>query len=607
MITDRFHQLRKEELDKAFSKKNISNIWRKIVRQQLRKADILDIFDYYDFNYSIDSKALLIRSDLLNGNYVCSKPLVYRLEKKYGICRHMILPQPIDALILQIITNQIDDEVLKNQPSKNAFYSRDKHSIQKPHEIDEYGYNWIQLWKKMQKKIYKFKDEKNLVVVTDLSNYYDSIYIPELRKIITGYVDKKETLLDILFKIIENITWLPDYLPYTGRNLPTTNLEAVRLLAHSFLFEFDNISKLKSNDSFTRWMDDIVIGVNTRKEAIETLSSASDVLKSRGLALNLRKTNIYNASEAEFHFLINENKYLDSIDIKYHLENGISTITKDLGKKLKNHLKNNTGAKYYEKITKRYITTFARLSSKKILSQVPELFDKNPGIRQNLLYYLTNIGYSKQTSKVVIQILKQLNLFDDISLFNISKLITDWKVPLNTHGDLFIEKVIQLVLSFSTKRKNSFDFYCVIWLMTKYSHPDDLYRFIQTKEYIWKSTPFLRRQITSVLSRLLPYKEDKVKKILQHQIATSESQVVSVANSLLLFQSLDKVESKVKMYLFPQSDSQMKIYPLSKFLVLCSFLNSDVYKNDKDVQDKIRNYIKDPYYKKWIDFQYNIK
>ena len=75
MLTDRFHQLRKEKLNNVFSKLNITKVWRNIVRGQLRSIDIHDIYDYYDFNYNIDSRALLLRSDILSGNYSSSKPL----------------------------------------------------------------------------------------------------------------------------------------------------------------------------------------------------------------------------------------------------------------------------------------------------------------------------------------------------------------------------------------------------------------------------------------------------------------------------------------------------------------------------------------------------
>jgi hypothetical protein len=98
MLTERFYRVRKKELDKVFSKQNIAGVWRKVVKDQLRRTDILDIFDHYDFNYNIDERAILLRNDLLDGNYQCSLPLIYRIEKKYGICRHLIMPQPIDAL-----------------------------------------------------------------------------------------------------------------------------------------------------------------------------------------------------------------------------------------------------------------------------------------------------------------------------------------------------------------------------------------------------------------------------------------------------------------------------------------------------------------------------
>ena len=61
-------------------------MWRNIVKDQLRRIDLQDIFDYYDFNYNIDERALLLRNDLLNGNYQCSLPMIFRIEKKFGIC-----------------------------------------------------------------------------------------------------------------------------------------------------------------------------------------------------------------------------------------------------------------------------------------------------------------------------------------------------------------------------------------------------------------------------------------------------------------------------------------------------------------------------------------
>jgi hypothetical protein len=604
MLTERFYQLRKKELDIIFSKKNISKIWRKVVKNQLRKlADILDIFDYYDFNYNIDERAILLRKNLLNGDYQSSPPLIYRVEKKFGICRHVIIPQPVDAIVLHVITEKIFREIIDRQPSPNAFYSRDKHNIKKPHEIDEYGFNWRELFKKMQKQIYKFKDEKEFLVTTDLTNYYDSINISELRKKITNFVNDKEVLIDILFMIIEKISWLPDYLPYSGRGLPTTNFEGIRLLAHSFLFELDLILKNKTNNSFTRWMDDIVIGVSSREEAIEILSQMSDLLKSRGLALNLSKTDIFDSKDAEFNFLINENKYIDAVDYG----ESKPKLEKELKKNFKKHLRLNYEAKYFEKITKRYITTLGKIKSEILLPDIPELYIANPGIRQNLLIYLSTLGYKKKTSNVIVEILDKINLFDDVSLFNICKLITDWNVKSDKTGDKFLNEISQRLLSFSQKRKIPFDFYCILWFKTKYEKPEELYEFIEKYENIWKIEPFLRRQVTAIMARLFFIKKEKrVKFFLEKQIATGEQNVVSIANHILYCSSINKIEEKVLMYLFP-SNVTSSYYQLPRFLVLCSFLNSAIYRDDNKVKLKIKDYIKDSYMLKWLKLQYNIR
>nr|EES53626.1 MAG: hypothetical protein UBAL3_74420085 [Leptospirillum ferrodiazotrophum] len=318
-------------------KNSMCRFWRKIVRDQLRKLDIKDIYDHYDFNFNIDDRVTAIRNDIMNGTYKPEVPLVYRIEKKYGICRHMVIPNPADALILQVIVENLADQLISKQPSENAYFSRDKHNVGKIHEGIEYGVPFRKQWKELQKKIYKFHDEKELLIVTDITNYYDSIYLPELRKVFLSQISAPEVIVDLLFQIIEAISWKPDYLPYSGRGLPTTNLEAIRLLAHSFLFEIDEILKKETNNSFVRWMDDFTIGVNTSKEAISILCAISDMLKSRGLALNIPKTAILNAKQVEHEFLINKNMELDSFE-KNEIKD-IKQIEKVLYKKFNIHLR----------------------------------------------------------------------------------------------------------------------------------------------------------------------------------------------------------------------------------------------------------------------------
>lgn len=603
MQTERFKRLRKDALSKIFNKKAITVVWRKIVKDQLRGLDLKDLYDHYDFNYNIEERAVAIRSEILNGTYKVSQPLIYRIEKKFGVCRHLVIPQPIDSLVLQALIENIAEKILANQPSENAFYSRDKHNVSHPHKIDEYGLSWRKQWKQLQKKIYKFNEDKELIIVTDLSNYYDSIDIKELRKVFTSYTQIDEVLIDLLFKIIEEISWKPDYLPYSGRGLPTTNIEGIRLLAHSFLFELDEVIKQKTNNSFTRWMDDIVMGVDTRKEAIETISAVSDMLKSRGLALSLAKTNIYSDNEGYYHFQIEANRWIDEIETTKKSDRDYRKICIELHKRFKKHFKDK-GAKYWGKIAKRYITTYGKLKSIALITILSEIYVEYPELRVNLLSYLSRIGYTKKTSEVVIQILKSIDIFDDLSLYQLCSLVTQWEIPINDQSKLFLKEFEKMITDFSFKRKIPSDFYCILWFRAKYSHPEELLKFINKYQNLWQTDSFLRRQVTSILSRLVITNSEAVEKLLFNQISSGITNTVTLANQIFHFSKIERLDKKLNYYLFPEKIQ--RTYPLGKFLVLCSVLNSEKIRTNKLIKEKIKHQIKDPYYLKWLDFQYNI-
>jgi Reverse transcriptase (RNA-dependent DNA polymerase) len=603
MHTERFRQLRKEALSGMLDKDRVSKVWRRIVRDQLRGLDIKDIYDHYDFNFNIEDRVVAIRNDILNGTYKTAAPLIYRIEKKYGICRHLVIPNPADALVLQVLVESVADQIIEKQPSDNAFYSRDKHNVKKPHEGVDYGVPFRIQWKKLQKKIYKFNEEKELLVVTDLANYYDTISLPELRKVFHSQVKANEVIVDLLFQIIEGISWKPDYLPYSGKGLPTANIEAIRLLAHSFLFEIDEVLKKKTKGSFTRWMDDITIGVNSKKEAISIISAISDMLKSRGLALNLSKTAILNTDDAKHHFLINKNIELDKLENIDSTSDPDGLIEKDLIKQFNRHFEDKS-PKHWDKVAKRYITAFSRLKSKKLIKVLPGIYLEYPGLRPNLLMYLNSIGYSKASCRSILDILERLSVFDDISIVQIVILLTDWETPQTKLAVEFLAKIERRIILLSQAQKEPSGFYAVLWFKTKYSEPKELLRFLVKYENIWKSDSFLRRQATAALSRLMTLDSAKPRNLLAQQVSSGVTGTVSVANQISTFEQIEKLDKRLDMYLFPTK--KQRIYPLGKFLVLCSVLNSDKICKSPKIVAKIGDYITDPYYKKWLREQYEI-
>lgn len=604
MHTERFRHLRKDALSGILDKEAVSSVWRKIVRNQLRNLDIKDLFDHYDFNFNIDDRAVAIRNDILNGTYKPVSPLIYRIEKKYGVCRHMVIPSPADALILQVLVESVAEQIIAKQPSENAFYSRDKHNVKKPHEGMEYGVPFKEQWKQLQKTIYKFTEDKKLLVVTDLANYYDSISLPELRKVFLSHVKTNEVIVDLLFQIIEGISWTPDYLPYSGKGLPTAHIEAIRLLAHSFLFEIDEVLKKKTKESFARWMDDITIGVDSRKEAVSIISAISDMLKSRGLALNLSKTAILDTKAAEHDFLISKNLELDNYANITPESDPKKKIEKHLMLRFKEHFED-LAPKHWDKVAKRYITAFSRLKSRKLLSKLPVIYIDHPELRPNLLFYLASLGYSKTTGAAVLKILSELSVFDDISVVQIVNLLTNWEIPTSPKATDFIEDAENAIRALSVAQKEPSGFYALLWFKAKYSTPKSLLRFLNKYENLWKADAFLRRQATAALARLLAMDNQAPRTMLIQQISSGAMGTVSVANQIAFFEAIEKLEPKMDMYLFPTK--KQRPYPLGKFLVLCSALNSEQIRTNKATAKKIKEHVTDPYYRKWLGVQYGIQ
>jgi hypothetical protein len=603
MHTERFQRLRKRALNLVFEKESTKKIWRTTVRNQLRNMDIKDLYDHYDFNINIEDRIQSIKASLLDGSYSVGTPLIYKTEKKLGICRHMVIPQPEDALILQCLIEQVSNSVLKKQPSKNAFYSRDKHNVKKPHEAVEYGISFREQWKNLQKQIYNFTDTFDYLVVTDLTNYFDSIDLRELRRVFVSHVEADEVIIDLIFRVVEGLSWRPDYLPYSQRGLPTANIEPIRLLAHSFLFEIDQILKERTNENFARWMDDITCGINDKRKGIALLSDISDVLKSRGLALNLSKTQILSADEAHYHFQIDENLAIDAYEgLKFGTKKAIKA-ERELWTKYKAHFKDRT-PKAWDKIAKRYITTFGKLESDRLLTNLPATYIANPSLRSNFLIYLSVRGYNNKAANCVLEILEMIDPFDDLSLFQISNLITNWAIPLDKRGINFIQMAQKSLTVLATSKKDALSFFALLWFKSKYETVQNLQAFLIKYKNIWQNNSFLRRQATATMSRFSCSRTQKQIDLINHQAMSGIPTTVSIANQITLFASLDKVPFPLRAYLFPEA--KPAIYPHAKFIVLCSVLASEQIRNNNFVLMSISKYVTDPQQIQILTKEYNL-
>lgn len=272
-----------------------------------------------------------------------------------------------------------------------------------------------------------------------------------MKSYLLSQVKIPEVLVDILFNIIREITWSPDYLPYRERGLPTANVYAIRLLAHILLFEIDSYLKESTNNNFVRWMDDIVFGFNSLTEGKNLLTEISLMLNSRGLALNLAKTSILKSEEVLFHYQVDSNKYLNFIDRE--IKNGNRIDKAKLNSEFKKHLKNKK-AKLWNKITKRYFTIYKKINSTYLTKYAVPLFFEFPSLRPNILTYLSNNKIDSKIKDIYKSILSN-TYHEDVTYFLIAKSLTDINLKRNKENATFINDLIKEYPKFT----NPLDFY----------------------------------------------------------------------------------------------------------------------------------------------------
>lgn len=220
-------------------------------------------------------------------------------------------------------------------------------------------------------------------------------------------------------------------------------------------------------------------------------------------------------------------------------------------------------------------------------------------MRSNIIFYLSGLKFTNRTAKLILDLLRDVNRYDDVFLYKLCQLITDLNIPFTVRGKDFIatvNKLLQPALS-------DFDLYCYIWFLAKYGEPHIIMTLIEQTKERWRNEQFLARQVVSILPRCLLYNKEIVKRMLDEQITTGPRDATSVAiniDSLLNIEFLASHDKYLFIYLFPLKPQRP--YPLSKYLILSSILSSSSLKpaERKRVVAKVKEQIKDKWYLYWL-------
>jgi hypothetical protein len=584
-------------IEKVFSEQSMERVWKKYVRPGLREQEVLDLHDFNDVHWDRKQIFAKLHNSLCSGRYNPQRSIPIRVEKRLGVTRTLVLPAPEDCIVLQCIVEAILPEALKKQPSANSFFSR-SHGFDSARFTFEKDYIWFRRWAKFSSVRFEMLSTHSHICVTDIANYFDNVDYSHLRNILSLLNGIEEVTLDILFNVLDRISWRPDYLPSPERSLPQVNFDAPRLLSHVYLYEVDAFLKSASGNNFVRWVDDMTISVKSVPSGKSLLRDLDHLLMTRGLRLNAGKTQILSAAEARRFFHSGENKFLDEIKDKLSKYNNPGKQRSKLLQNIREKFDKFRAAPSYghsEKILKRYLSHFTTTRDDHAVEFAIAMITPEPGLRENIFRYFGALGPRRDTFAAMKNYILGAHLLDDASLMEAAKTITGWHVDLNSRLHREIRSLGVKISEKSYVDRNPFYFVASLWLLAKYGMRKHIWKTIQDNLELWANSEFLARQVASTYGKFRFHKDgDKIRKQIEElRFSSASSVLLSFDRSVELTHA---IRPDLRLYIL--NGRNVGTYSIQRFLIClhvltCKAVDLSVRRN---LRIEVLKYVIDPIY-----------
>lgn len=475
-------------------------LWKQHIRDKMRRQILPDPIEFLDFHVQLKQRANEIESAVCAGSYSPKPVLRLKVEKGNGLCRQVALPAPEDALLLQALANALWKEIGPKAPSSNAFFAQEDQAFAKKNREEgdfEWGYGPIEAWLDFQKSILGFSKKRRYVVVTDIANYYDFILHSFLRSILSDYANEREHALDLLVFIVDSMLWRPDYMPNYGIGLPQMDFDAPRLLAHTHLFEVDELFDARPNVDFARYMDDMDFGVDSIAAAKEVLRDLDLTLQTRNLRLNSGKTKILTAADALQHFRALDNARIDILQGRIKSASGVQLrlhrrlISRLIDSGLKRGRFDGGNG---EKILKRLLTTLLGLDAPLSKEAFREILYQRPALRQIILRHWSIGKYFDDMHSAVVGFLGSGQAVDDLAYILIARSLVETHMTSPAKPG----QIDDLLVHYN--RQDPIQLYCRLWIKSRYASVHELKSEIDQTNLIWSRHSYLIRLVAGFYS-----------------------------------------------------------------------------------------------------------
>ncbi len=582
------HEHRLLQLEGIVEVERLKGVWKSSVRPGLRHQTAPDIHDYLDIHYALEPFCAALRDVVMAGAYRPREPDVIATEKGRGLMRHLLVPSPADALLLQSLANALEPMILDSRPSKRAFYARSHKGPDIEQFFTRVTYPWWVKWGQFVEHIWEFQRRFPFVVVTDVANYFDNIDVSILRNRIAGFDKVNEAWLDLLLYILDDIKAHGFYGSRNRLALPQIDFDAPRLLATAYLFEADALLRDRTGDSFVRWMDDIDFGATTREAAHTLLGDLDRRLQGLNVRLNAGKTKVLTDREAEQYFLITENVRLNKLKARLEKhrpptgsrKSGASTRSRTraharavtaleaAARAFLRRIRNPTRrVGHWEKVYKRFLGLLASVGSRLLESRVEYLLTEHPALRVNAVGYLRALGFSRKRWAILHRFLGGRGRVDHAACLDVAQLIVQWRVPGSFAQPRTVSALVRQLAPVADKAA---PFVAGLMILAKYSTARKLAAYMRRREAAWRHSPWALRQVAACRPLL---RGDDRRWVRDRVVDAGVNDAVRVLLSHERMRGYGALPRPLRLYLQYKEDPRHG-WPLSKFVVVMALLHA---------------------------------